>query len=468
MDKKEKLNVRVLACYLISLFYKTGCKYSCNRSKINKLLTIYMFCNVNNVQVNSNEKFYITNSWFGFLDSLSGIRTEEYSVDVDGYPRYAEPKMADIYVSLLKDYEMPEDSKKLLDKIFENFGKYSNSELAEMLNGIKENIPYKTEHPDDSVVFDLDEVVDYFKCYNDELKNEYRNNEVVSFINDYHKNNILNLKGLIYYLISLFYKTDGAYSCYRAKINRLLTIYLFCDIENMQNKCTARFGISSHMMGFPLIFDELDRYPIANYGYYDFSDTKQYIDKNLDVSLPDKCDEREKIEKYGYGIPEYSKVLLEKIFRRFGSYPNSDLSSMIEEFHDSIPHLESEIDHMAIFDVDKLIDYFKNYNGISKNNEVFNFLHDYHLGYSSKDNYIELAMEEKSCDKSTSQTKSNKQIVLEEKNLDECDDSTELNNSDRLIKLVNMLDLIEELAELENKTLDDVINLSRKRKVRKK
>ena len=38
---QEIFETEKLACYLISLFYKSNCKYFCSRPKINRLLTIY-------------------------------------------------------------------------------------------------------------------------------------------------------------------------------------------------------------------------------------------------------------------------------------------------------------------------------------------------------------------------------------------------------------------------------------------
>lgn len=36
-----------LTYYLISLFYKSGCRYYCSLPKINRLLTIYKLCSIN-------------------------------------------------------------------------------------------------------------------------------------------------------------------------------------------------------------------------------------------------------------------------------------------------------------------------------------------------------------------------------------------------------------------------------------
>lgn len=68
--REEEIIIKPYVCYLISLYYKTGCKYPCTRSKINKLLIIFKLCFIkNNLKTFDNKLIIYENgpSYFEYL-----------------------------------------------------------------------------------------------------------------------------------------------------------------------------------------------------------------------------------------------------------------------------------------------------------------------------------------------------------------------------------------------------------------
>lgn len=70
---------------------------------------------------------------------------------------------------------------------------------------------------------------------------------------------------------------------------------------------------------------------------------------------------------------------MEAIFRKFGSYPISDLAKMLNELHHNIP-FEKKVDEFNFvynyLDSDKFLEFLnsEHSNNLYKDNEIFNFI----------------------------------------------------------------------------------------------
>lgn len=177
-----------MAAYLISLYYKTDCKYNCSRPKINRLLTIYLLCNINKKPITKNI-FCITNSYIG----LSGMFT--YVPVLEPYTKFEykddrleiiedfndQAPIPPLYKRLIDVIELSKAQKKLLEKIFRKFASYDINSLAEKVNEFKRIIPFKT-HEDYRASLRGEDLL-YFLQQN---KNNYLENEILTFIKEYH------------------------------------------------------------------------------------------------------------------------------------------------------------------------------------------------------------------------------------------------------------------------------------------
>lgn len=177
--REMEINIKPYAIYLISLYYKTGCKYSCTRSKINKLLIIFKLCFIkNNLKTFDNKLIIYEN--FSYFEDLSIIMEkdvycteksiEENSKIIDKLNEMVEiPPMYKTYIKLA------EEEKKLLEIIFREFGNFNINYLSDKIEPIVRNISaiYKN-----NFILDEDRVFDFFNNY----YHEYQNNEIFKFI----------------------------------------------------------------------------------------------------------------------------------------------------------------------------------------------------------------------------------------------------------------------------------------------
>lgn len=182
-----------LVSYLISLFYKTDCKYYCYRTKINRLLVIYKLCTLKyNKDVLTNN-FFITDQGMCFSGLVSYIDKDEYLKDCvmeDNKPINDEFK--DSFYTPVYRYnfncEISEQSKILLEMIFRKFGNYNRVDLENQLQQIQKIMP-KTKVIDVNPVYHLKK--EHFVRFIYNLDSDlYKDNEVLKFIKNFDNTNI--------------------------------------------------------------------------------------------------------------------------------------------------------------------------------------------------------------------------------------------------------------------------------------
>ncbi len=145
--KNLNVNLEESANYLIQLFYQTGKRYSCTRTKIGKLLSIVAFSYARKDQNLFSESIYKYN------DCGTAIKDLQAYVDRDVYRQYkyediSQPILLEptIESSTLLDIpqkhrpidNLPEEVKSEIKKVFCTFGSYSPYELGQCINPIIE------------------------------------------------------------------------------------------------------------------------------------------------------------------------------------------------------------------------------------------------------------------------------------------------------------------------------------------
>lgn len=146
-DKLYNENIETVTDYLISLYYKTGCKYWCQRPQMNRLLTIYKLCTMKYNPDCFEYQFKITDDSIGFYGY---VLTNLMHFDVyNAYPyiepdgKYIEdeldetvniPKLVPKLFTDIEITEISEPTKKLIEKIFRKFGNYEVAELAKNID----------------------------------------------------------------------------------------------------------------------------------------------------------------------------------------------------------------------------------------------------------------------------------------------------------------------------------------------
>lgn len=193
------------ACYLVSLYYKTGCKYVCTRTKTSRLLTIYKFC-----KMKSNPELfnhYFVSSYYMFIRYLNiFFCMDEYVVweregidnQLEIEDEFTEPKnMPSYYHKILQEANLNLQSLNLLETIFRKFGNYSINDLAAKLNPLQELLPFKNflDSHEYGLVYMKQE--DFFKFLKEMEASPlytgnpnssiYIGNEILKFIVDYNK-----------------------------------------------------------------------------------------------------------------------------------------------------------------------------------------------------------------------------------------------------------------------------------------
>ena len=181
---------------------------------------------------------------------------------------------------------------------------------------------------------------------------------------------------VIHYLVSLFYKTGCKYYCSRNKINRLLTIYMFCVIKYNTNCFKQDFfiGDESYAFGFPVVYNILDRDIYLPFCVKeDNKEIREVLDES--VQIPDIYnhfyDFLYKTDFEKREISNESKELLEIIFRKFGNYSISNLANMLNEIKNNIPIIVSYDGYEIDFENYK---YFLSSN---INNKIFKFIKNF-------------------------------------------------------------------------------------------
>lgn len=143
-DKKMnniKANLRQSSNYMIQLFYMTGQKYTCTRTKIGKLLSILAF-----KRARKNDKLF-SEIIYKYDDCGTSINELKMYVNREAYMQlcYTDDEK---YISTSLDHsvyippfyqdidEISNELKEEIEEVFRNFGSYSRTQLGKMLYDI--------------------------------------------------------------------------------------------------------------------------------------------------------------------------------------------------------------------------------------------------------------------------------------------------------------------------------------------
>ncbi len=146
MEEKAELNklnldLIELTNYLISLFYATGKKYSCTRTKISKLMSIVAFAYARKNEILFEDK----------IDKYDGCGTviikikSNYDIDMYLNVQYADNReqireeinfQSDIPAKYMNSNNLDACVKKEIDKVFVNFGAYTARDLGQCIDKV--------------------------------------------------------------------------------------------------------------------------------------------------------------------------------------------------------------------------------------------------------------------------------------------------------------------------------------------
>ena len=141
------INLEEATNYLVQLFYKTGQKYSCSRTKIGKLLSIVAFKYVvedknafdeiiykyndcgtafNELKLYTDRDVYIKVEYFDDKEYIKENLNDEIN-EVDAPDKYKGTK------------NLPNEFKNRVQEVFREFGAYSAIDLGECINALVDN-----------------------------------------------------------------------------------------------------------------------------------------------------------------------------------------------------------------------------------------------------------------------------------------------------------------------------------------
>lgn len=133
----ENLNVNLkqLMNYFVQLFYKTGKRYSCARSKLGKLLTVTSFVYARKGYVLFDEDIYKYDDCGTYIEELVAyVNREAYFVskyyDCKDYIDVDIDEEAYVPFRYLDVSDIDEDVKNIMMDVFRTFGAYSAYELG--------------------------------------------------------------------------------------------------------------------------------------------------------------------------------------------------------------------------------------------------------------------------------------------------------------------------------------------------
>lgn len=145
--KKIRVHIKSLTYYLVSLFFKTGRKYSCTSTKIGKILSILAFKYAyNGILLFDAEIKKYENCGTIIEDSCFWVYPDEYICGkAQNNKKYILDELkepVDLPYNLyyryeqLCQYDIPSYIKKDVEEVFRYFGAYSKEDLSEVLNPI--------------------------------------------------------------------------------------------------------------------------------------------------------------------------------------------------------------------------------------------------------------------------------------------------------------------------------------------
>lgn len=212
LQKLEYSETRNLACYLISLFYKSGCIYFCSRPKINRLLTIYKLASISFNEDCFKYGFNIDSTYIFVGSYIYMIERDVYyncNYDENGKLVYLSNDNKDFYNGNfthnstipnwyhMDEYDINSSQKRLLEIIFRKFASYSVGDLGMMIDELHHNIPFERKNDEFGFAFNYLDKEKLKQFLNSESNNElYKNNEVFNFakiiVNEYIPDNIFD------------------------------------------------------------------------------------------------------------------------------------------------------------------------------------------------------------------------------------------------------------------------------------
>ena len=177
----ERMNesLKYTTNYLISLFYRTDCRYSCSRTKIGKLLSIVAFS-----YACENRQLF-AQPIYRYDDCGTGIRELKFWMGIEEYSFFGSNICCDDKEMITEDFNndkilpnrlqvenfVPCELKERVENVFRQFGSYAGWELNDSLNAIAKQATHEPFGIVDltkisSIVENMDqdnEIVDYLK-----------------------------------------------------------------------------------------------------------------------------------------------------------------------------------------------------------------------------------------------------------------------------------------------------------------
>lgn len=134
--KELHVNLAYATRYLVQLFYQTGQKYSCTRTKIGKLLSIVAFAYARKGEQVFDEKIYKYDGCGTAIKELLSIIE-----DRDVYLRFNyqdDQKFITDNLSVVISEYITTDVQQTIEFVFRKFGSYSAKQLGECINVLVE------------------------------------------------------------------------------------------------------------------------------------------------------------------------------------------------------------------------------------------------------------------------------------------------------------------------------------------
>lgn len=180
MEKYLNANFRQSTNYLIQLFFKTGKKYSCTRTKLGKLLTIASFVYARKNEVLFSEAICKYNNCGTLINALTLFIEREVYLELE----YVDNKQY-IDACFDNDIEIPKfysevcdvdiELRKVLENVFRHFGSYTASDLGELIVPIINT--GKVVNSNEEI--DLNEI---YRIDKNEILSNNKGNELIEFI----------------------------------------------------------------------------------------------------------------------------------------------------------------------------------------------------------------------------------------------------------------------------------------------
>lgn len=214
--KMRRREIEELACYLVSMFYKTDRKYFCTRPKIKRLLTIYKLSAINfdsdcfhyifyaddqQVTLSSSVSAFVDRDVYFNLGTVNG-KTEIISEDnKEFFDGNFNETVSILNKYIVNENEIDKIKRDLLEAIFRKFGSYSSRDLNNMLNEFSHEISFEKRVDENAYIYFYLDPNKFMQFLNSEHNNNlYQNNELFNFIkiivNEFKSNDFDNDKTL--------------------------------------------------------------------------------------------------------------------------------------------------------------------------------------------------------------------------------------------------------------------------------